>query len=128
MELKRRTGNVRSGGLMVVQRLGTAVVAAIRPGCSEVSQPRPPSCLMGRDGPGSRSCDPAPVAGWLPALARELGTKKPMRVPLFIGRLLGGEASVVMMTDLRGASNANAKRELEWRPAHSSWQQGFAVA
>ena len=49
-------------------------------------------------------------------------------MPLFIGRPLGGEANVVMMTALRGASNANAKRELEWRPAHSSWQQVFAVA
>src|ERR687886_749743 len=32
--------------------------------------------------------DPAPVAEWLPALARTLGAKKPMRVPRFIGRLL----------------------------------------
>ena len=26
------------------------------------------------------------------------------------------------------ASNAKAKRELGWRPAHPSWQQGFAAA
>src|SRR3712207_5829766 len=31
--------------------------------------------------------DPAPVAKWLPALAEELGAKKPMRVPRFVGRL-----------------------------------------
>src|ERR671917_1344189 len=31
--------------------------------------------------------DPAPVAEWLPALAEELGAKKPMRVPRFAGRL-----------------------------------------
>jgi hypothetical protein len=31
----------------------------------------------------------------------------------------------VMMTELRGASNAKAKRELGWRPAHASWRQGF---
>ena len=72
--------------------------------------------------------DPAPVAEWLPALAQELGAKKPMRVPRFIGRLLAGEAGVMMMTDLRGASNAKAKRELAWRPAHSSWRQGFTTA
>lgn len=72
--------------------------------------------------------DPAPVAEWLPALARELGAKKPVRVPRFIGRLLAGEAGVVMMTDIRGASNAKAKRELAWRPAHPSWRQGFAAA
>ena len=72
--------------------------------------------------------DPAPVVEWLPALAQQLGAKKPMRVPRFIGRLVAGEAGVVMMTDARGASNAKAKRELAWRPAHPSWRQGFAAA
>jgi nucleoside-diphosphate-sugar epimerase len=72
--------------------------------------------------------DPAPVAEWLPALAQELGAKKPMRVPRFVGRLFAGEAGVVMMTDVRGASNANAKRELDWHPAHPTWRQGFAAA
>ena len=69
--------------------------------------------------------DPAPVAEWLPALAQLLDAKKPMRVPRFIGRLFAGEVGVVMMTELRGASNAKAKRELGWRPEHPSWRQGF---
>ncbi len=72
--------------------------------------------------------DPTPVAEWLPALAQELGAKKPMRVPRFVGRLFAGEAGVVMMTELRGASNAKAERELAWRPAHPSWRQGFTAA
>jgi nucleoside-diphosphate-sugar epimerase len=72
--------------------------------------------------------DPGPVAEWLPALAQELGAKKPLRVPRFVGRLFAGEVGVVMMTELRGASNAKAKRELAWRPAHPSWRQGFATA
>jgi nucleoside-diphosphate-sugar epimerase len=72
--------------------------------------------------------DPAPVAEWLPALAQEVGAKKPMRVPRFIGRLFAGEVGVEMMTELRGASNAKAKRELGWRPAHPSWRQGFLAA
>src|ERR687893_63067 len=42
--------------------------------------------------------------------------------------LFGGEAGVVAMTDARGASNAKAKRDLRWRPAHPSWRQGFAAA
>jgi nucleoside-diphosphate-sugar epimerase len=71
--------------------------------------------------------DPAPVAEWLPTLAQELGAKKPMRVPRLIGRLFAGEAGVVMMTKVRGASNAKAKRELGWRPEHPSWRQGFAA-
>jgi nucleoside-diphosphate-sugar epimerase len=72
--------------------------------------------------------DPAPVAEWLPALAQKLGAKKPIRVPRFIVRLFAGEAGVVMMTDVRGASNAKAKRELGWRPAYPSWRQGFTAA
>ena len=72
--------------------------------------------------------DPAPVADWLPALAQTLGAKKPIHVPRFIGRLFAGEAGVMMMTEVRGASNAKAKRELQWRPAHPSWRQGFAAA
>jgi nucleoside-diphosphate-sugar epimerase len=72
--------------------------------------------------------DPALVAEWLPALAQEVGAKKPMRVPRFIGRLFAGEYGVVMMTELRGASNAKAKRELGWHPAHPSWRQGFLAA
>ena len=68
--------------------------------------------------------DPAPVAEWLPALAQTLGAKKPMHVPRFIGRLAAGEAGVVMMTEIRGASNAKAKRELQWRPGASELATG----
>jgi nucleoside-diphosphate-sugar epimerase len=71
--------------------------------------------------------DPAPVAEWLPALAQQLDAKKPMHVPRFIGRLFAGETGVMMMTELRGASNAKAKRELAWRPAHPSWREGIAT-
>jgi nucleoside-diphosphate-sugar epimerase len=72
--------------------------------------------------------EPAPVAEWLPALAQTLGAKKPRRVPRLMGRLFAGEAGVMMMTELGGASNAKAKRELGWRPAHPSWRQGFTAA
>ena len=69
--------------------------------------------------------EPAAVAEWLPVLARTLGAKAPMHVPRFVGRLLTGEIGAVMMTELRGASNAKAKRELGWTPAHPSWREGF---
>ena len=72
--------------------------------------------------------DPAAVAEWLPELAAQLGAKKPRRVPRFVGRLFAGEFGVMLMTELRGASNAKAKRELAWRPAHPSWRQGVAAA
>lgn len=57
-----------------------------------------------------------------------LGAKKPMRVPRFVGRLAAGPAGVVLMTELRGASNAKAKRELGWRLSRPSWRYGFRSA
>jgi nucleoside-diphosphate-sugar epimerase len=71
--------------------------------------------------------DPAPVAQWLPGLANAIGAPKPWRVPRFVGRMLGGEATVVMMTETRGASNLKAKREFGWTPGHPSWREGFAA-
>jgi nucleoside-diphosphate-sugar epimerase len=71
--------------------------------------------------------EPAPVREWLPFLAEQMGAKKPMRVPRFVGRLMAGEALVVvMMTEIRGASNAKAKSELDWQPRWSTWRVGFA--
>jgi nucleoside-diphosphate-sugar epimerase len=71
--------------------------------------------------------EPAPVAEWLPAIAAGFGAKPPRRVPRWLGRLLGGEAATVMMTEMRGASNAKARRELGWRPAHPSIREGLAA-
>ena len=71
--------------------------------------------------------EPAPVAQWLPYLALSAGVKPPMRAPAWLGRLLGGEMVVSMMTQVRGASNEKAKRELGWTPAYPSWRDGFPV-
>jgi nucleoside-diphosphate-sugar epimerase len=70
--------------------------------------------------------DPAPMREWLPVYAELIAAKRPFRVPTLLARLVGGRAAVEMSTQLRGASNAKAKRELGWQPAHPSWRQGFA--
>jgi nucleoside-diphosphate-sugar epimerase len=36
-----------------------------------------------------------------------------------------GEMATVLMTEVRGASNAKAKRELGWQPKYPSWRQGL---
>jgi nucleoside-diphosphate-sugar epimerase len=72
--------------------------------------------------------EPAPVKEWLPAVAEAIGAKPPRHVPRWLGRLAAGEAAVVMMTEIRGASNEKAKRELGWTPAHSSWRQAVGLA
>jgi nucleoside-diphosphate-sugar epimerase len=69
--------------------------------------------------------DPAPVAEWLPELAAAIGAKPPRRVPVWLGRLAVGEVGVSLMTQIRGASNAKAKRELAWTPRYASWREGF---
>jgi nucleoside-diphosphate-sugar epimerase len=70
--------------------------------------------------------EPAEVSEWLPALATVVGARPPIRVPAWLGRLFAGEHLVSMMTEVRGGSNAKAKQELGWQPAHPSWRQGFA--
>ena len=69
--------------------------------------------------------DPAPVSAWLPALAAAIGAKPPRRIPAWLARLAAGEHGVVLLTQVRGASNAKAARELGWKPAYPSWRQGF---
>jgi nucleoside-diphosphate-sugar epimerase len=69
--------------------------------------------------------EPAPVSAWLPALAEAVGAKPPRRVPVWLGRLAAGEVGVSMMTQIRGTSNARAKRELGWRPRYPTYREGF---
>jgi nucleoside-diphosphate-sugar epimerase len=71
--------------------------------------------------------DPAPVAEWLPYLAEVAGAKPPRHLPLWVGRM-AGKHMVVMMDEVRGASNAKARRELGWTPSHPSWREGFREA
>ena len=69
--------------------------------------------------------EPAAVREWLPVLASALDAKPPRHVPRWLGRLLAGEMATVMMTEVSGASNEKAKRELGWSPRYASWRQGF---
>ena len=70
--------------------------------------------------------EPADVSEWLPALAAMVGARPPIRVPAWLGRLFAGEHLVSMMTEVGAGSNAKARQELGWQPAHPSWRQGFA--
>jgi 2-alkyl-3-oxoalkanoate reductase len=68
--------------------------------------------------------EPAPVSEWLPYLADCLGAKPPRRIAVWLARLAVGEVGVSLMTQIRGSSNAKAKRELGWQPRWS-WRTGF---
>lgn len=69
--------------------------------------------------------EPAPASEWLPYLAKVAGAKRPMRVPVWLARMLAGDVPELMMIKGRGFSNAKAKRELGWELRYPSWRQGF---
>jgi nucleoside-diphosphate-sugar epimerase len=69
--------------------------------------------------------DPAPVSAWLPYAANVFGAKPPRHVPFWLGKLFAGDMLATMMVEGRGASNAKAKRELDWQPLYPSWREGF---
>jgi 2-alkyl-3-oxoalkanoate reductase len=69
--------------------------------------------------------DPAPTSAWLPHAANVVGAKPPRHVPFWLGKLFAGEMLATMMVDGRGASNAKAKRDLDWQPLYPSWREGF---
>jgi len=71
--------------------------------------------------------EPAPLREWLPAYAEAIGAKRPWRVPMWLARLIGGQAAATA-AQMRGVSNAKAKAELAWRPRWASWRDGFREA
>jgi nucleoside-diphosphate-sugar epimerase len=71
--------------------------------------------------------EPAAMRDWLPAYAEAIGTRKPIRVPVWLARLVGGKMAGLVNTQ-PGASNAKAKRELGWEPRWPSWREGFREA
>ena len=85
----------------------------------------PPSTTAVPVSTTSSTTSRCPCASWLPVYAQTLGAKPPRRVPAWLARLAAGPDLAGAMLTMRGASNAKAKRELGWEPAHPSWRQGF---
>ena len=66
--------------------------------------------------------DPAPLHEWLPATASAVGARAPRHAPAWLARLVAGRFAVDFSERQRGVSNARAKEELGWAPAHPSWR------
>src|SRR6185312_14507947 len=64
--------------------------------------------------------DAEPVAfrDWLPFVADVLGARPPRHLPVWLARIVAGDAAVYLMTRARGGSNARAKAELGWKPTY----------
>jgi len=72
-------------------------------------------------------CDDAPVrlSEWLPFTAKLLGAPAPAREEVAAARKRIGDMRVYYLNEQRGASNAKAKRDLDWQPAFPVWPNGF---
>ena len=70
--------------------------------------------------------EPAPVREWLPGIAAAIGAPPPRKLPRWVARLMG-EHVVSMMCEVRGASNAKARAQLDWAPRWPTWREGFAA-
>jgi nucleoside-diphosphate-sugar epimerase len=68
---------------------------------------------------------PVRLSEWLPFAAKLLDAPAPGRIDETSARRALGDMRVYYMNEQRGASNAKAKRELDWQPAFRSWRTGF---
>jgi nucleoside-diphosphate-sugar epimerase len=71
--------------------------------------------------------EPAALREWVPAMAAIIGAKPPRHLPLWLAKLVGGDAVTMFTAEAPPASNARAKAELCWKPAYPSWRNGFAA-
>lgn len=71
---------------------------------------------------------PLPVREWLPAFARWLDAPPPPQVSVEDALKESGADAVYYGTQMRGVSNAKAKRELNFQPRPLEWLASSAVA
>lgn len=64
---------------------------------------------------------PSPIREWLPAFARWLGAPPPPQISVEDALKESGADAVFYGTQMRGASNAKAKRELNFQPRPLEW-------
>ncbi|HEY9642846.1 MAG TPA: NAD(P)-dependent oxidoreductase [Coleofasciculaceae cyanobacterium] len=71
---------------------------------------------------------PLQVREWLPAFAQWLNAPPPPQVSMEDALRIGGADAVYYGTQMRGVSNAKAKRELNFQPRSLEWLAESAVA
>jgi nucleoside-diphosphate-sugar epimerase len=95
-----------------IEDAATATVAAVEQG-------HPGIYLLADD-------EPSPVREWLPAFSRSVGAPPPPRMSVEDALEARGPDAVYYGTRMRGASNAKAKRDLNFRPRPLEWIAGTA--
>ncbi|XGV96579.1 MAG: NAD-dependent epimerase/dehydratase family protein [Leptolyngbya sp. BL-A-14] len=71
---------------------------------------------------------PLKVREWLPVYARWLNAAPPPQVSVEDALQIGGADAIYYGTQMRGVSNAKARRELNFQPRSLEWLVGSAVA
>jgi 2-alkyl-3-oxoalkanoate reductase len=71
---------------------------------------------------------PLPVREWLPAFAQWLNAPPPPQISVEEALKTGGADAVYYGTQMRGVSNAKAKRELDFQPRRLEWIGDSAAA
>ena len=71
--------------------------------------------------------EPATAADWVPAYARLLGAPVPRTIPTGILERLHGWPIAYQLTEMRGAANDRARRELGWEPWVPNWRTRLAA-
>lgn len=86
------------------------------------------SIEKGRSGEAYNIVDDEPVSwrDYLQRFARVLGAPRPLRVPVWLTRLVAPFVAVTLTSQLP-ASNAKARRELGWHPAYPTYREGLAT-
>ena len=97
-----------------IEDAGSATVAAAERG-------KPGIYIVAND-------QPLPVREWLPAFAQWLNAPPPPRISVEEALEAGGADAVYYGTQMRGVSNAKAKRELGFQPRRLEWTVDTAAA
>lgn len=71
--------------------------------------------------------EPIPFAELLRALANAVGAPEPLRIPLWLARLMLGGHVVESLTTSMNTSNALIRRELGWAPSFPTYREGLAA-
>ena len=99
------------------------------PGCTSKTRPGHGAAEQGSPGVYHVVHDqPLAVRQWLPAFAKWLNAPLPPQISVEDALKAGGADAVYYGTQMRGASNAKAKRELHSQPRRLEWIVDAAVA
>jgi 2-alkyl-3-oxoalkanoate reductase len=83
----------------------------------------------GRGGEAYNIVDDQPVTfgQFFRELARAGGAPAPMRIPVWLGRLVAPYATALAVEARLAASNAKARSELAWQPVYPTYREGLAT-